>query len=136
MKARNEIFTMTLVLLFTISFTTNYAQEKKWDVPESSSKIKNPVKSSSENINIGKSLYVKHCKSCHGKSGEGDGTKAAELETAAGDFSSENFQSQTDGMLFYKTAEGRDDMPSFKKKIDSNEDIWLIVHYLRTFKAE
>ncbi|MEX2234682.1 MAG: cytochrome c [Cyclobacteriaceae bacterium] len=109
-------------------------QDKPWNVPEASEKMKNPTKGSPDNMNIGKSLYGKHCRSCHGKSGEGDGTKAAELKTAPGDFTSADFQAQSDGALYYKTTEGRDDMPTFKKKIASDEDRWLIIHYLRTLK--
>ena len=44
------------------------------------------------------------------------------------------FQSQSDGSLFYKVSEGRDDMPSFKKKIPDAEDIWNLVNYMRTLK--
>jgi mono/diheme cytochrome c family protein len=36
--------------------------------------------------------------------------------------------------LFYKTAEGRVDMPSFKKKIADQEDIWNLVNYMRSLK--
>jgi len=51
-----------------------------------------------------------------------------------GDFSAEEFQEQTDGTLFYKMTNGRDDMPSFVKKIVDEEDRWLIVNYLRTLE--
>jgi mono/diheme cytochrome c family protein len=44
-------------------------------------------------------------------------------------------QKQSDGSLFYKISEGREDMPSFKKKIPDEEDIWSIVNYLRTLKS-
>ena len=81
---------------------------------------------------IGKSLYTKHCKSCHGAKGLGDGPKAAEMKGDLGDFSSANFQKQTDGALFYKTTFGRDDMPEYIKKLPNDEDRWLIVNYLRT----
>jgi mono/diheme cytochrome c family protein len=64
----------------------------------------------------------------------GDGSKAAQLKTEPGDFSQSETQAQTDGELFYKTAEGRDDMPAFKKKIPDQDDIWALVHYMRTFK--
>lgn len=109
-------------------------QDKPWNVPEAAEKMKNPAKNTPDNLNIGKSLYGKHCRSCHGKNGEGDGPKAAELKTAPGDFTSAEFQAQSDGALYYKTTEGRDDMPEFKKKIASDEDRWLIVHYLRTLE--
>lgn len=109
-------------------------QSSNWVVPESARKKANPVASNSGSLNIGKSLYQKHCASCHGKKGLGDGTKAAQLKTSCGDFTDPKVQAQTDGALFYKTREGRDDMPSFKKKIPDDEDIWSLVNYLRTFK--
>ena len=98
--------------------------------------LKNPTQHDKESLSIGKSLYAKHCRSCHGKTGLGDGTKAAELDTPSGDFSTEEFQAQTDGEMFWKTTEGRDDMPTFKKKVASDEDRWLMVNYMRTFKEE
>ena len=54
-----------------------------------------------------------------------------QLKTNPGDFSTASFQKQPDGALFYKTLEGRDEMPSFKKKIADEEDIWQLVHYMR-----
>jgi mono/diheme cytochrome c family protein len=41
-------------------------------------------------------------------------------------------QSLSDGELYYKIKEGRDDMPSFKKKITDDEEIWHIVNFMRT----
>ncbi|MBK5193011.1 MAG: cytochrome c [Flavobacteriaceae bacterium] len=95
--------------------------------------MKNPTDAKdSENLSIGKSLYAKQCSSCHGKKGWGDGSKAPELKGDLGDFSTATTQNQTDGELFYKITEGRDDMPSFKKKIPLDEDRWLVVNYMRT----
>lgn len=126
------VFLMLALAAATFAFT-NMQDSKPWPVPEASKKMKNPVKNDAEAISIGKALYAKHCKSCHGKGGEGDGTKAAELETFPGDFTSKEFKAETDGDIFYKTSEGREDMPSFKKKIPASEDLWSLVHYLRTF---
>lgn len=109
-------------------------QKKPWPVPDSYKNMKNPVASNSESMAAGKALWGQHCKSCHGNKGMGDGPKASTLKTEAGDFTKAEVQAQTDGVIFYKTSEGRDDMPSFKKKIPDAEDIWSIVIYLRTFK--
>ncbi|PZR37951.1 MAG: cytochrome C [Azospira oryzae] len=129
--------TIVLLLAATValySFTLVY-QSKEWVVPETAKKVKNPTdKSSKEDLAIGKSLYAKHCQSCHGKEGYGDGPKAKELKGEVGDFSTTEFQSQTDGALFYKMTTGRDDMPAFDKKIPDAEDRWLIVNYIRTLK--
>lgn len=121
--------------LGNISFKVLDDQPKKpWVVPDNAKNMKNPVASNSESITAGKALYATHCKSCHGSKGLGDGSKAAQLKTEPGDFATADFQAQTDGALFYKTSEGRDDMPSFKKKIHDDEDRWSIVNYLRTLK--
>lgn len=114
------------------SFAPVFQQNKPWTVPDNAKKMKSPVKGDAETIEAGKALYSKHCKSCHGKGGEGDGPKAAELKTSPGDFTAKEFQAQTEGELYYKTSEGRDDMPSFKKKIAETDDIWSIVLYVRT----
>jgi mono/diheme cytochrome c family protein len=109
-------------------------QKDPWPVPDKYVKMANPVKSDAASLAEGKELYTKHCQSCHGKKGKGDGPKAAQLDTDSGDFTKAEFQKQPDGALFYKTFEGRKDMPSFKKKIPSQEEIWSVVNYMRTLK--
>ncbi|TAL51596.1 MAG: cytochrome c [Chitinophagaceae bacterium] len=129
---------ITLILITGIlgaSFTTKLIQQKKpWPVPDNYKNMKNPVASNAESIAAGKALWGQHCKSCHGTKGLGDGPKAAQLKTEPGDFAKPETQSQTDGSLFYKTSEGRDDMPSFKKKIPDTEERWSLVNYMRTLK--
>ncbi|HEX8041711.1 MAG TPA: cytochrome c [Chryseosolibacter sp.] len=135
MKRASMILSFTAgVFIAAIFLSFSPPQDKPWVVPESAKKMKNPTKSSPDNLEIGKNLYSKHCKSCHGKNGEGDGPKAPELKTTPGDFTSEEFKAQSDGELFFKTTEGRDDMPSFKKKIGSDEDRWLVINYIKTLK--
>ena len=127
-------------ILFTLSFVTVLmafvpkSQNDPWPVPDKYKNMANPVKSDATSLATGKELYTQHCKSCHGTKGKGDGPKAAQLDTESGDFTKAAFQSQTDGALFYKTFEGRKDMPSFKKKIADQNDIWAVVNYMRTFK--
>ena len=104
--------------------------QEEWKVPDKYEKMKNATEANAENLAIGKTLYSKHCKSCHGKTGQGDGTKSGEVDGDLGDFSSEEFQAQSDGALFYKSYIGRDDMPNYEKKM-TEEDIWILVHYMR-----
>ena len=115
----------------TVKEPTVAVSTSGWVVPAKYQTMKNPTDPKVD-LAIGKSLYGKHCKSCHGSEGYGDGVKAKEMKGDLGDFSSKKFQSQTDGALFYKTTFGRDDMPAFNKKLPSNEDRWLIVNYMRT----
>ncbi len=105
-----------------------------WQVPDAAKNMKNPVANSADVTAAAQILWAKHCKSCHGKTGEGDGPKAEDLDSECGDFTEDAFQAQTDGELFFKLTEGRDDMPGFKKKIPDEEERWKLVHYLRTFK--
>jgi mono/diheme cytochrome c family protein len=112
----------------------NLFQKKPWPVPDNYKNMKNPVASDATSIADGKSLYATHCKSCHGAKGLGDGNKAAQLKTEPGNFSTADFHAQTDGALFYKTSEGRDDMPNFKKKIPDADERWSVVNYMRTLK--
>ncbi len=121
------------VSLMNVAFTIDQ-QPKPWNAPDKNAKTVNPVKSSAESIAAGKTLWSTHCASCHGKTGLGDGNKAAQLKTTPPDFTKAAFHAQSDGSLFYKVAEGRDDMPSFKKKIPEQEDIWNLVVYMRTLK--
>ena len=127
-------------ILFTVIFVTVLmafvpkTQNDPWPVPDKYKNMANPVKSDATSLATGKELYTQHCKSCHGTKGKGDGPKAAQLDTECGDFTKPAFQAQTDGALFYKTSEGRKDMPSFKKKIADQNDIWAVVNYMRTLK--
>jgi len=129
MKTLKFLMVIGVICVGLLAFKS--LDQEPWKVPAKYEKMTNPEDASKENINIGKSMYSKHCKSCHGKEGLGDGPKADEVEGELGDFSSEEFQAQTDGAIFYKSYIGRDDMPSFEKKM-SEEDMWLTVHYMRT----
>ena len=128
-------FIFSSLFLFIILFGFKAKEQNDpWTVPDNYKSMKNPVASNTESLATGKSLWATHCKSCHGTKGMGDGPKAAQLKTESGDFTNSKTQSQTDGSLFYKTSEGRDDMPSFKKKIPDADDRWALVNYIRTFK--
>jgi len=126
------IFSAFLICFSFLAFT-NTVQDP-WPVPKEFKEKKNPTKASPENMKVAKTLWTKHCKSCHGEKGLGDGKIASRLKTPSGDFSLKSFHAQTDGEMYFKTIKGRGDMPGYEKKLDS-EDNWLLVHYMRTMKA-
>ena len=131
---KKTLIMMAAAGISAICFAFVPQNKKPWNAPDKAAAAANPEKKgSAETINEGKALFAKNCQSCHGKKGQGDGTKASELKTEPGDFSKSGFQSQSDGAIFYKISEGRDDMPSFKKKMDAKE-IWDVVNYMRTLK--
>ena len=136
MKKKMSLGVTTLSLattLFLCSF--GLIQDSPWVAPESAKKMKNPVATDAESIAAGKSLYTTACKSCHGVKGKGDGPKAVTLDKEPGDFSSEKFQSETDGEIYWKTTEGKDPMPSFKSKL-TEEKRWQVVNYIRTLAVK
>ena len=133
MKTIKFLTIIGILSLGLLSFNKLYQEE--WKVPEKYKKMKNTTEASAANLAIGKSLYAKHCKSCHGKDGLGDGTKSGEVEGDLGDFSSKTFQAQSDGTLFYKSYIGRNDMPNYEKKL-SEEDMWFVVHFIRTLGSK
>lgn len=69
--ATGLILSLGFILL---SFLIAQQPGKPWDVPAKYKNMKNP--SPGDNIDIGKALWAKHCKSCHGAKGLGDGPKS------------------------------------------------------------
>lgn len=134
---RKSLITLTStvlgILLISFNALAQEKQAKPWEVPAEYKSMKNPVAASDKSINSGKTLYTKLCASCHGKTGLGDGVKARMLKDFPGDFSGAYYQNQTDGEHFYKTKFGRAEMPKYEGKV-SDEDIWDMVNYMRTFK--
>ena len=119
------------LVLLSMAFVKNEIQDD-WNVPAKYEKMENPYANAKDAEQVGKVLYAKHCKSCHGTKGHGDGTKASSLDTEVPDFATDSFKNQSDGSLYYKTIFGRDDMPSFEKKIVDEEERWLVVNYMRS----
>ncbi|MGP8216308.1 MAG: c-type cytochrome [Bacteroidia bacterium] len=109
-------------------------KKEKWSAPPESAKVKNPVASNDASIADGKKIFMKNCKSCHGLKGKGDGPKSEELDKSPGDFTKADFQSQTDGELFWKITNGKKPMPSYKKDLEDNER-WQVINFLRTLKS-
>ncbi len=123
------------ILFFSIFLTgASIIEVKPWPIPPVAAKKANPVKSSPESISSGKQLWLTQCSACHGRTGLGDGRNAIMLQTPMSDFTTQTFQSQSDGSVFYKISEGRQDMPSFKKKITNQQEIWDLVNFIRTLK--
>jgi mono/diheme cytochrome c family protein len=135
MKTLKKILISSAVAVMGLSLITMnvHAQPKPWAVPDNFKTMKNPVAKDDASNKAGKTLYDKNCASCHGKTGLGDGVKARALKEPTGDFSAAVFQNQTDGEHFYKTKTGRGEMPKYEGKL-SDDDIWNIVNYMRTFK--
>jgi mono/diheme cytochrome c family protein len=126
------LFTVALSALVLLSFTYAGFQGKPWTIPAKYKSMKNPKPGDKASITLGKTLWAKHCKSCHGAMGLGDGPKAASLKSDVGNFSTKAFQAQSDGDMYYKSFVGRDEMPNYEKKIIEEEERWAIINFMRT----
>lgn len=137
-KTSKRMIFSVIVVFSTLSFffLVNAQGVQEWIAPAKYKTMKSPVSVNKENLSNGKELYNKHCKSCHGSTGLGDGPKAATLDVPCGDFTTKKFGAQSDGEIFYKLSEGKDKMPSFKKVIPDENDRWEIIQYIRTFKGK
>jgi len=127
----------TQAFIFLVAFfflASGYIpMQNDWVVPDKYKNMKNPYAQVDDEDDIGKDLYSVHCRSCHGKTGLGDGSKAFELNSDVRDFTAKTFKSQADGAIYFKMIMGRDEMPSFDKKIKEEEDRWLLINYIKSF---
>jgi mono/diheme cytochrome c family protein len=136
MKKLNLFLSASVVGLMAFLFFSFAVPQQKtsksWNVPDNYMKMKNPqAAGDAEMIKLGRMLYAKDCRACHGSTGKGDGVKAAQLDTPMIDFSTDAFHKQADGELYYKSFVGRDEMPNFEKKIVDEEERWAIITYMR-----
>lgn len=136
---KTKIFNIMIVAIgamILMAFTAPQDQKKgdPWQVPASYKAKVNPHKGDASLDRIGRAAYSRHCRSCHGNTGLGDGPMAKNLKTFPGDFSSAEFQKLSDGELYFMSFVGRDEMPNFEKLITDEEERWSVVNYMRSFK--
>lgn len=129
-KVLNVVLFLVVIWLTSVSGFTFL--NDPWPVPSKYVNLKNPYADAEDQDQIGRELFMVHCRSCHGTRGKGDGKKASTLDTQVTDITTDVFKSQTDGELYYKSIIGRDDMPNFEKQIKEEEDRWLLINYLKT----
>jgi mono/diheme cytochrome c family protein len=98
----------------------------------------NPVESSPAVLQRGGALYQKHCASCHGDKGKGDGPAERFSDDPATDLTDRAVQDRlTDGEIFWKVTTGRQQggdviMPGIAHRVRSEEDRWKVVRFVRT----
>jgi mono/diheme cytochrome c family protein len=104
----------------------------RWVAPARAAARKNPVAVNETSIALGKNVYERHCLSCHGPKGKGDGPASAHLETPPGNLADPALWKQSDGALLWKITEGHKPMPTFEN-LTSDEERWPAINYIRTF---
>lgn len=126
-----KLIPLYTLLIFLACFTSSFSQDK-WVVPTT---VENEVSLFifDEDFQYeGKKTYENSCVSCHGNPSQNNFTA---MSPPPGDPASAQFQNQKDGALFYKIKTGRGTMPGFGEVL-SDEEIWSIVAYWRSFNSE
>jgi len=134
MKNSNRL--AALIFTAIIFIVANVAMAQKaggpWTIPAKYKSMKSTVKAGDASINtVGKDLFAKHCKSCHGAKGLGDGPKSASLKTIVPSFADAKFKAQGAGDVYFQAFVGRDEMPNFEKKITDEADRWAVIAYIK-----
>lgn len=99
--------------------------------------LRSPLANSPEVIEQGKTVYHGKgtCFTCHGADGDGNGPAAAKLNPLPRNFQHHGFwRHRTEGELFWVIKYGSPGtaMIGFSQVL-SDEDIWALIHYERTF---
>jgi mono/diheme cytochrome c family protein len=113
-----------------------------WKAPAAERDRPNPVPESPMAVSKGRGLYMKHCRSCHGDTGKGDGDRAEYSPRKPHDLTDPALQKKfTDGEAYWKITTGRKEegdviMPAFAVKIPDDDDRWRLVHFVRTLVVQ
>lgn len=106
--------------------------------PEEFLKMANPLPPDAEAVKEAAGIYEKKCSKCHGDKGDGKGSATKELDVKPRNYTDKSVMEKLpDGQLFWIIANGSDpeatEMTGYKKKL-SEEQMWALVHYIRTFQ--
>lgn len=106
--------------------------------PEEFLKMPNPVLPTAEAVKEAPSVYESKCSKCHGEKGDGKGSATKGLDVKPRNYRDKAvMETIPDGQLFWIIANGSDseatEMGPYKKKL-SEEQMWALVHYIRTFQ--
>ncbi len=97
---------------------------------------RSPTGFSANSIVDGAALYSRHCASCHGAEGRGDGPGAAGLPVPPADLTAEHLWAHDDGEMFgwltqgIEAPDGRQAMPGFEDVL-SEDQRWALIDYVR-----
>ena len=124
-------------VVFALAALTLRADEP-WKAPPAERERTNPVPPAEAAVRKGQALYQRHCQSCHGATGKGDGKAARFSKRPVGDLSRPD--DTTDGEIFWKISQGLKDgdeiaMPRFADEIPNDQDRWKLVLFVRTLRA-
>ena len=105
---------------------------QEWIVPDEEATLANPSEYTLDNVKMGKAIYIKNCKSCHGDPGKNN---PLALVPSPVDIASEKMQINSEGALFYKITTGLGLMPPFASTLSVN-DRWQLVNFIQNYSSD
>ncbi len=129
---------LQLQYIFTTLFfiaTIGVNAQEKWLAPNTAKQHTNPLSNITGAVANGQKTFQFLCVACHGDFGKGDGVAAAGLTPKPTNFTTKEFQNQTDGEVFWKLTKGREVMASYEGML-SKEKRWEIVSYLKSLEVK
>lgn len=113
------------------------SHDQRWVAPEAERARVNPIGATPEALAKGRALYEKHCATCHGDRGKGDGPAAPHGKEQPHDLTDAALQARvTDGEILWKLTQGLKQgedvvMPAFVEKVPLEADRWKLVLFVR-----
>jgi mono/diheme cytochrome c family protein len=118
------------MFLAVLAGVRSFAQD--WVVPEEAKAKVCPYQFTPDSVKKGEAIFIKNCQSCHGYPGKNN---VAKITPVPEDPSTEKFQKQTDGEMFYRITTGKAPMPEFRNILQEN-DRWNVIAFLRSFNPK
>ena len=117
-------------------------EDDPYEIPEAARARRNPIVRSDLALRSAQTLWQKHCETCHGATGRGDGPNARLHEQRKGhaprNLANPKVQGNlTDGDIFWRISKGIIEegnnviMPRYDTKIPSETERWQLVLYVR-----
>ncbi|MBC8162474.1 MAG: c-type cytochrome [Roseiflexaceae bacterium] len=140
--------TIALLLLLVLTAEAWINRQSRSDMAEDTARAartpsstanaqRSPLRVDTQTVLVGQQLYRAYCATCHGTSGRGDGPAAQNLDAPLADLVTRVQPGLlTDADLYGRIATGMPDsaMPAYADQL-TEEQIWYLVAYLRSFKA-
>lgn len=109
-----------------------YTHIAKDDLATAETTLRNPYAVTKENLEEGKTLYLRNCQHCHGESGAGDGPVGAKFKGVP-NYSAGAYKTMNDGHIYQVIQWGKGRMMPHGSQVNP-EERWKIAMYVHVLQ--